>query len=202
MLGKNNIFFKKIGLGIFFVGLVILVVNLLYSYCTEYLEINKVNNFIIRNNSSLNLKEESDIDNYIGVLEVPLINLKRGFYNVGNGNNRVSKGIEVIGGSAMPDIKYSSLILASHSGNSKVSYFNNLYKLYYGDIIYIYYNNSKYIYEVVDIYEREKNGVISITKSSDVTSLFLITCSKTNDKMYLIYVNKLVDVYNYLDNNS
>ena len=58
--------------------------------------------------------------------------------------------------STFPTEDNSNIILASHSGNSKISYFKNLKKLKLNSELYIYYQDIKYIYELIDIYKVDK----------------------------------------------
>lgn len=147
----------------------------------EKKQVQKVENFLVSNYEK---KEE----NFIAVLEIPKIKLKRGFYEFSSKNNYVDKNIEVIETSLMPDKKNSNLILASHSGNSKISYFKNLDKLKVGDQAFIYYNEKKYFYKLFTIYSVLKDGTVEIHKKNNETNLFLITCDKKNDKLQNVYV--------------
>ena len=62
---------------------------------------------------------------YIGVLEIPSIDLKQGLVDPYSKNNTVSKNIEIIKPYHMPDEYGKIMILASHSGSSKVAFFDN-----------------------------------------------------------------------------
>lgn len=139
-------------------------------------------------------REEKKKENYLGVLEIPKIYLKRGFYSLTSKKNNVDKNIQVIETSLMPEEKFSNLILASHSGSSKISYFKNLYKLELKDIAYIYYNEKKYIYELVNIYNEKKDGTITIKREFNQTNLTLITCDKKNKHLQNVYIFKLLMV--------
>ena len=87
----------------------------------------------------------------------------------------------------MPNVNNSNLILVAHSGNSKVSFFKNLYKLSIDDTAIIYYENNTYNYNLIDIYEIEKNGTFTITQNNSDT-LTLITCkSKTNKQIVFVF---------------
>ena len=134
--------------------------------------------------------------NYIGVLEIPNINFKRGFLNINDRNNTVSKNIQVLENSTMPDTDNSLLVIAGHSGSGRTAFFKNLYKLKTNDQIYIYYNNVKYIYEITKNYEEIKDGDIAIDKSSEST-LVLTTCSQTDKNKQIVIVSKLVNKMNY-----
>ncbi len=177
--------FKKIGLLIFILGIQFIVISFFIHKTVEKKHIQKVENFIV---SNFEKKEE----NFIAVLEIPKIKLKRGFYKFGSKNNHVDKNIEVIETSLMPDNKNSNLILASHSGNSKISFFKNLDKLKVNDIAYLYYNEKKYNYKLITMYNVLKNGTIEISKRRNETNLTLITCDRKNEKLQNVYVFKLI----------
>lgn len=135
--------------------------------------------------------------NYIAILEIPKINLKQGFLDINSKYNNVDYNITVIQSSTMPDVENGNLILASHSGNSYISYFKNLYKLEIGDQASIYYNNIKYTYNIVNIYNVEKNGRVAIYRNSYATCLTLITCTKNSDTEQTVYILELVDKQSY-----
>ncbi|MBQ9833630.1 MAG: sortase [Bacilli bacterium] len=134
--------------------------------------------------------------NYVGVLEIPKINFKRGFLDIKDKNNNVNKNIQVLENSAMPNVNGGLLVIAGHSGSGRVAFFRNLYKLKENDQIYIYYENIKYIYQVQKYYEETKDGDISIDKNSEST-LVLTTCSQTDKNKQIVIVSKLIDKTNY-----
>jgi len=135
--------------------------------------------------------------NYIGVLEIPKINLKQGFLDIDSKYNKVDYNITVIQTSTLPDIENGNFILASHSGNSYISYFKNLYKLDVGDQAYIYYNNIKYTYQIVNIYNVEKTGKVAIYRNIHATCLTLITCTKDSDHEQTVYILELTNKEDY-----
>lgn len=140
------------------------------------------------------VKEETD--NYIGVLEIPKINLKKGIVDKTSASNNVNKNIYTLNETTLPDEQINShIILAGHSGNSYISFFKNLKKLDMKDKINFYYKGVKYIYEVSNRYEIEKTGTtdLKITNKSDIT---LITCISGTNKQ-VVYVANLVDKENY-----
>lgn len=149
-------------------------------------ELEKVENFIA-NSSPI-----SEQENFLGVLEIPKIKLKRGFYELTSKQNNVNQNIEVIETSLLPDNAYSNLILASHSGNSRISYFKNLDQLELEDEAYIYYNERKYFYKLINIYSEEKDGTIAIRRANYQTNLTLITCDKKNKTLQNVYIFKLI----------
>lgn len=124
-------------------------------------------------------------DNYIGILEIPAINLRKGFYSINNRNNNVNKNIQVLDKSSMPDKENSLLTIAGHSGNGRKSFFKNLDKLNINDEIIIYYNNNEYFYKINNIYEEEKDGTIEI-KKDDYSKLVLTTCSQKDKTKQII----------------
>ncbi len=125
----------------------------------------------------------SNKENYVGIVEIPIIDVKVGFFSKENQLNSVEYGIEVIKNSEMP-CEVGNLILASHSGTSSISYFKNIHRLKKGDYIYIYYKNIKHIYQVTLIYEEEKNGSISLPKVEQNSLLTLTTCK--GDKQLIL----------------
>lgn len=128
---------------------------------------------------------------YNMVIEIPKIKLKKGLCNINESCNKVSKNIKVIKESDMPNIKNGNLILASHNGNSSVSFFNTLNKLKVNDTIYIYYKNVKYEYKLASSYEIKKSGKAVIHRDGTKTALLLITCKRHTDKqiVYIAYLN-------------
>lgn len=190
---KKNL--KIYSLIIFTIGFIICLLNLTNKYYFKIIENNKIEKYI---NNIYNIKQEKNKtishNEYIGLLEIEKINLKKGFYTKNSSNNKVSKGLEIIKQSDMPNIKYGIFIIASHSGNGQVAYFNKLYKLTYGDIINIYYNDNKYKYKLIDIYEVDKNGIVEIYKEREQTILVLITCNKNDDKKQIVYISKLIEI--------
>lgn len=135
---------------------------------------------------------EIDYSKYLGVLEIPKIGLKRGFYNIGSKYNNINYNVTVVDGTDMPDIVNGNFILMAHSGDSYISYFAYLYKLTIGDMAYITYAGNKYAYQVTNIYEVEKNGAVRLVRNKDRTTLTLITCTKDNDYTQTVYIAELV----------
>ena len=96
------------------------------------------------------IKDENDKNNssnenynYIGILEIPKINLKNGFFDINSRYNNVDYNVTIIKGSTFPGTQNNNLILAAHSGNCPVCYFDKLYKLQLNDEAYLFYNNIK-----------------------------------------------------------
>ena len=139
--------------------------------------------------NKINYKDKKD---YLGIISIPKINLKKEFYHINDKRNNVDKNVTLLKDSVMPNIKGGTLYLAAHSGNSYLGYFKDLNKLVINDIVYIYYNNIEYKYVVSDKYELDKNGkIIIINKNINENYLVLTTCSKTKNKQLLV-IGKLI----------
>lgn len=143
------------------------------------------------------VSEENTNDNeisftYYGILEIPKINLKRGFFNIDSKYNNVDYNITVINGSTFPDEENNNLILAAHSGDCPVCYFDKLYKLSKNDKAYIYYKNIKYEYKIVDTYEVEKDGTVAIYRDYNKNTLTLITCTRNSNTKQTVYILELI----------
>ena len=145
------------------------------------------------------VKQEDNKENYIvdyskyfGVLEIPKIGLKRGFYNTDSKYNNIQYNVTMVKGSQLPDAGPGNLILMAHSGDAYISYFAYLWMLEGGDHAYVTYNGRKYDYQVVDIYYIEKNGVVGIRRNKEKTTLTLVTCTKDNAFSQTVYILELV----------
>ena len=130
--------------------------------------------------------KEQKIINYIAVLKIPKINLVRGLVEPSSYLNNVNYNLEFLDESDMPDKSNGNVIIAGHSGNSRISFFKNLYKLVIGDEIFIDYKNDTYKYQIVDIYEIEKTGTAEIIKKENTTTITLITCKHNTNKQIII----------------
>lgn len=133
-------------------------------------------------------------EDYLGVIDIPKINLYRGFYSKTSNLNNVKFNLYVLPESSYPDTEKGNLIIAGHSGNYNNSYFANLYQLTTNDEITIHYNNSKYIYKIVKIYNEEKTGSVRIFRNKEKTTLTLITCTKDDDYHQTIYIAELTNI--------
>ena len=131
------------------------------------------------------VKEQVKV-NYIAVLKIPKIGLERGLVDPNSYLNNVNYNLEWLDGSSMPDEEKGNVIIAGHSGSSRISYFRKLDRLELGDDIYIIYNGKTYNYKVVDIYDIEKTGTAEIIKEKNTTTLTLITCRHGTSKQIVI----------------
>ncbi len=131
-------------------------------------------------------------EDYIGFLEIPKINLVKGFVSKDSKRNNVNFNLQIIKPSDYPDVDKGNFIIAAHSGNSQISYFKNLYKLEINDVINVYYKEKKYIYKVINIYTQPKTGEIAIYRDNRVTTITLVTCTKNDDTTQTIYIGELI----------
>ncbi len=137
------------------------------------------------NNESEN---QINYSKYLGVLEIPRISLKRGFYGLDSKYNNINYNVTVVGGSNMPDVNNGNLILMAHSGDAYISYFAYLYLLKIGNYAYVTYQGTTYKYQLVNIYNIPKNGTAVINRNKDKTTLTLITCTKNSDTEQTVYI--------------
>lgn len=148
---------------------------------------------VVEENIEQPKEEQKTIDyDYIAVLEIPKINLKRGLVSKDSKYNNVNYNIKIVDGSLMPYVKNGNLILAGHNGSAYISFFKNLYKLDINDSVYVYFDGIKYEYKIANIYDVNKTGTVSISRDRNKTTITLITCKKySNDKqtVYIGYLN-------------
>ena len=131
-------------------------------------EVNNIKNQIEEQEEKEEVKEElpeTYNDDYIGYLNIPKINLTKGFVDKRSSENDVEKNILVVEGSNYPNVKKGNLILAGHSGTGWKAFFNDLQQLTNGDVIYVTYKNKKYKYKIVNIYKQSKVGRIAIYRN-------------------------------------
>ena len=133
-----------------------------------------------------------DYSGYYGILEIPNIGLKRGFYNFDSEYNNIQRNVTMIAGSTMPDVNNGNLILVAHSGDSYISYFAYLWQLNIGDECFISYNGRTYTFSITNIYTVDKIGIVNINRNPNKTTLTLITCTKDSDTLQTVYIAELV----------
>ena len=187
-----------VGFIFLFSGLSLIV----YNYISNKLIINKEKDAIERyyiddkeavidNGSTNGFKDNSEVKSnskleYIAILKIPKIDLVRGLVDPKSHLNSINYNVEIIDGSDMPDKEKGNMILAAHSGNSRISYFRNLDKLKRNDKVTLDYNGITYNYKVVNIYDIEKTGSVNIVKNNDTTTLTLVTCRHNTNKQIII----------------
>lgn len=170
--------------------------ELYYTESVELEELEEVEETLMNNEEEVvedtKYELKTETVNYIGYLSIPKINLKKGFTSIDDKYNTVSKNIEILTSSDYPDKELGNVILASHSGNSSISFFNKLYLLEIGDIANIEYNGILYTYKISNIYKVEKTGKVEITRNKNISTLTLITCSKGDNTTQTVYIADLI----------
>lgn len=148
----------------------------------------------INNNYNYNIKSlEKSKTNPLLILEIPKIELSKKIYNIESNLNNIEKNIEIISESSLEN---NTIILASHSGNNKNAYFNNLIKLSINDLIYIYRDKIKYTYQLDKIYYINKTGYLEISKNL-TNKIILVTCSLIYQDKQLIVEGILIQTEKY-----
>lgn len=132
-------------------------------------------------------------NDYIGYLNIPKINLTKGFLDNRSSENDVEKNILVVEGSNYPDVDKGNFILAGHSGTGWKAFFNDLYKLSAGDTAKITYKDKTYTYQITNIYKQPKTGELAIYRNYDKTTLTLITCTNNDSTTQTIYIAELIN---------
>ncbi len=168
-----------------------------YDYIANVFYTNNLNAYIEEDGierEELAVEEGPVTNEYIGYLNIPKINLTKGFLDKRSEDNDVEKNILVVKGSTYPDVEKGNFILAGHSGTGWKAFFNDLYKLEKNDEAYITYKNKKYIYKIVNIYTQPKTGTIAIYRDYDKTTLTLVTCTNNDSKTQTIYIAELQEV--------
>ena len=132
-------------------------------------------------------------NDYIGYLNIPKINLTKGFLDNRSSENDVEKNILVVEGSNYPDVDKGTFILAGHSGTGWKAFFNDLYKLSAGDTAKITYKDKTYTYQITNIYKQPKTGKLAIYRNYDKTTLTLITCTNNDSTTQTIYIAELIN---------
>ncbi|MGN1000630.1 MAG: sortase, partial [Bacilli bacterium] len=143
---------------------------------------------VVDNGGTTNSQKSS----YIGTLEIPKINLKKGFVDPSSKYNDIEYNVTILEGSEFPDVENGNFILAAHSGTGSKAYFKNLYKLSNGDQVKVSYKGETYTYKIVKIYTQKKQGYLTIYRNSKKTTLTLITCTKDNKQLQTVYVAEKV----------
>ena len=106
---KNKSHLVLVGSLLLLIALLLVGGNILYNYLSYQKEQKQIDNFLNKeiviekeptteedNNVKENEEVKEEIPNYIGILEIPNISLKKGFYSIDNKNNNVNKNIEIL----------------------------------------------------------------------------------------------------------
>ncbi len=140
-----------------------------------------------KNSSTAVKKSNSKI---IGVLEIPKLKLKKGFYSKTYYRNSINYGLQINKDGDYPDSN-APTIIGGHSGKCSICYFDKLYKLKNKDYAYIYYKNIKYKFMLVKKETVKKTGKIELHLPSQEKYLILYTCTNNSNKKQDVYYFKL-----------
>lgn len=198
MKEKNYLFYRKIITIVLFINTLLLIIIKLSNLIKVNNENYEVNSYFNNYNEDVGyINNNKNNEEYLGILEIKKIKLRKGFYKLNSNLNNVDKNIMTVSSSDMPNVNKGNLILASHSGNSSVSYFRYLDKLDMEDIASIYYLGKKYDYKLINYYDVNKNGSVQIIRNNDINTLTLITCKKNTDKqtVFIFELNKEGKLY-------
>ena len=144
----------------------------------------KINTYTTQINN-INIKKEIEYkNNIVGKIEIEKIGINKNLYN--DEHNNIEENITIIDDIYDKDFKSNILILAAHSGKSKISYFERLNELKLNDIVYLEYKNKYIKYKVNKIIIQNKIGSIKINKTN-YNQLILTTCHPNlSDKQLII----------------
>ena len=129
---------------------------------------------------------------YEAVLEIPKINLRKGLVKSTKNFDSINYAVSIDEHSIYPN-EIGNFILYAHSGNSSISYFDNLKYLDINDEIKIYYKGKWYFYNVLKKYEIDKNGMLSIYNDGISKYITLTTCSQENKNKQIVILGKQKD---------
>ncbi len=188
-------------------GIYLISIKYVDNYYKDKMDQRNLNNFFneenlptnnIENKAIVNKKSTINVENnYIAVLEIPKINIKRGLLAIDNKYNNIEYNITILKGSDYPDVENGNFILASHSGTGRIAFFSNLNKLNIDDYVYVYYKKIKYTYKVNNKYLAEKNGTLKLSASHEKSIITLTTCDPNSKSKQLIVIGELVATDSY-----
>lgn len=207
---------KKTKLLIF--GIIVIIVGIMIGIIPTFLNSNKSNKEIkkiedyIEKTSIIdesiekeNITEQenkanvNNEENYLLILEIPKIGLKRGVYSFDSKLNTIEKNVQIMKESSLPNVERGNLVLEAHNGTASISYFRELYKLKKGDSANIYFNGVKYTYILSDIYDVSKDGTVEVNRDINKNTLTLITCKKNTKDRQLVIILYLDSKEEYWD---
>lgn len=205
---KENKWLILLGIILIIVSIFIISLDIYKSTKKEIQEVELVEEFFeeveeVKNDEEVSIIEEEKVEtssptyNYIAILEIPSINLKRGLVDYNSKYNNVKYNIQIIEHSEMPNVENSNLILAGHNGSSSVSFFKDLYKLKDDSLIYLYYDGYKYIYKLNNYYDTDKDGKVEIVRNRYKNTITLITCKRNTKDKQTVFIGYLVDKVEY-----
>ena len=131
--------------------------------------------------ASILIESQTKAQYQYAVLEIPKIKLQETIYQKDSKYNDLKYGLYILQESNIEE----NLIIASHSGTAKTSYFKNLDQLKLEDEIRIIKDNNIYLFKIINIYEERKDGKINVQRYNS-TTLTLITCKKNTNDLHLV----------------
>lgn len=180
-----------IGILLILIGISFVIVYQIDRQLTESIEERQLESFY-EEQKTLKTDEKTITKNFIAVLNIPKIGLQKGLQNPDSWLNNVEYNIEILKGSSFDfSKKNSTIFLAAHSGNSKVSYFKDLHFLEINDEVFIDYKSETYTYFVTKIEKVLKTGKIEVSKSANSNILVLITCIPKTDEQLVVTCEKI-----------
>ena len=164
--------------------LFILIIIIYLFTCYKIYNYFKNNKVITRNISTTTKIGYNTIKREIkGKIIIDKINLSNDLYDIKSKENNVDKNVTILRGDF--EEKNGIVIIAAHSGNSKISYFQNLDRLQINDTVKIIYNSKEYTYIIKDIWNTKKTGEIKVP-NMNANQLVLTTCSPNKNNYQLI----------------
>lgn len=136
------------------------------------------------NSQSENPKRHEEND-YIGMISIPKIDLKRGLVSPSSKYNKIDYNIEILKESVILEGEVKHIFLAAHSGNSSISFFRNLNKIHLNDEVWLDYKGQTYKYLVYEIKEVDKTGNVELELDHQ-NSLILVTCKRSEEKQIVV----------------
>ena len=137
-----------------------------------------------KNDEITNVSDEGNSD-YYGYLIIPSISMNLGFYYYDDEKNNVNQNVTLIN----TNIE-NTYILAAHSGNGYLAYFNDLRYLKVDDEIIIKFENKENHYKIKRIRNEIKDGSINILNEKN--QVILTTCNQVKKGYQLIIEASLV----------
>lgn len=193
------------GIIVVIIGVIIGIIPIFIDINKKEIENTKIDEYLTNTSNKNNEKDEEEnkqqdsnkdpidsnetdekLQDYIMILEIPKVDLKKGIYPKDSDLNTIEKNVTILKESAFPNEENGNVILAAHNGDSDISYFNQLHKMSVKDKAYIYYRGIKYTYVVDKIYDVLKDGDVEIERDPDKNTLTLITCRKNKNKHIVI----------------
>lgn len=143
---------------------------------------------LFRSSYNNSLYQDINTNLTLAQLIVPKIDIKMNIYDYTSELNNVDKNIYL---ASFNKIGSGAIVLASHSGNSPISYFKNLNKLIINDSVFIEDDENIYEYSVDKIYKISKNGKFTYNNFNNM--IYLVTCDQSNKKKQLVVQASLVN---------